>query len=127
MKETYFSKEEIKEEDFGLEEVLHHLIEDTRNQFWGLDIMVKKNTPIEEIKSDWVPKLKTLEEYLSSNKNYNKHISEITQKFLEINPKIFEEYDNLIMELKNPQLNNDILKDIMKREKILLKNIENPD
>lgn len=127
MKETYFSKEEIKEEDFDLNDVLPHLIEDTRNQFLGVYIMVKKNTPIEEIKNDWVPQLKTLEEYLSSNPDYNKHISEITQKFLEVNPNIFEEYDNLIMELKNPQLNNDILQDVMNREKILLKNIENPD
>jgi hypothetical protein len=93
MENKYFSTEEIIEGglEFNIDDIIHLLVQDARNQFSGFFMMKGARVNIDEIIKVWIPKaeLKTLEEYISSNDDYKNHISEITQKFLEINPKIF--------------------------------------
>jgi hypothetical protein len=97
-----------RKENFNLDNVVNFIIEDTRNQFFGFEIIEKQKTSIEEIKDVWVPRavskgeLITLEEYIS--RYDNKHIEEISKKIEELRPNIFKEYDELIEGLKDPKL-----------------------
>ncbi len=119
-----------KKEEFNMNDIIHHLIEDTRNQFFALEFLEKQKITIDKIVNTWIPKarekgeLKTLEDFIS--KYDNKHIAEITEGFLKINPNIFKEYNKLIEDLQNPKLTIEEFKEIMIKEKILLDKIEEP-
>lgn len=119
-----------KKEEFKMDDIIHHLIEDTRNQFFALEFLEKQKIAIDKIVNSWIPRaiekneLKTLEDFIL--KYDNKHIVKITEGFLKINPNIFKEYNELIEGLKNPKLTIEEFKEIMIKEKILLNKIEKP-